>query len=77
MGVAKDLTRHVLQLLKARRYGQARSDIKLMIGGLGAGLTGLLLALGARELARKRRLKRRRGSAEGGAAALAKARRTA
>lgn len=77
VGVAKDLTRHVLQLLKARRYGQARSDIKLMIGGLGAGLTGLLLALGARELARKRRLKRRRGSAEGGAAALAKARRTA
>lgn len=75
VGVAKDLTRHVLQLLKARRYAQARSDLGLIVDGLGAGQTGALIALGARELARKRRLKQRRGSPPGGAPALAKARR--
>jgi glycosyltransferase involved in cell wall biosynthesis len=77
VGVAKDLTRHVLQLLKARRYRQVRSDIKLMVGALGAGVTGLLLTIGAKELARRRRLKQRRGSPAGGAAAWAKARRSA
>jgi glycosyltransferase involved in cell wall biosynthesis len=77
VGVARDLTRHVLLLMKERRYAQARADLRLMIDDLGAGQIGALFALGAKELA-GRSLKPRRGSpVDAISPGLAKARRSA
>jgi len=60
-GLAKDLTGHLLRLLRARRYGEAAKGVRLLVSEFGATRTAGLLAGGAREL-RKRGLRRRRGS---------------
>jgi glycosyltransferase involved in cell wall biosynthesis len=80
-GLAKDLARHLLILLRERRYAQMAADGRLMVSEFGAKETSALVLEGTRELAsraRKRRLKRRPGApAEPGAPAWAKARRSA
>lgn len=80
-GLAKDLARHLLLLLRERRYAQMAADGRLMVRELGAKKASALLIEGTRELAsraKKRRLRRRPGAAaEPGAPALAKARRSA
>ena len=60
-GLAKDMTRHLLLLLRERRYGEAAKGAKLLVREFGAARTAGLLVIGARELS-KRRLKRRRGA---------------
>ena len=63
-GLAKDLTQHMLRHLRRRRFAQAGSDARDIVGELGAARTGALLLEGARELAaRKRKVRRRRGIA--------------
>jgi glycosyltransferase involved in cell wall biosynthesis len=62
-GLAKDLARHLLMLLRQRRYGEATTGVRLLLREFGAARTAGLLVGGARELS-KRRLKRRRASTE-------------
>ena len=71
-GLAKDLTRHLLLLLRSRRFAQARLDTRRIVGELGPGKAGALLLQGTRELARRsreRRLRRRLETAAASAAA--------
>jgi glycosyltransferase involved in cell wall biosynthesis len=61
-GLAKDLARHLWQLLGRRCYAQASSDTRLMVRDLGAARTAALMIEGTREIARRareRRLRRR------------------
>ena len=62
-GLAKDLTRHLLRLLRRRRYREAAQGARLLVREFGAVRTAGLLLSGGRELS-KRRLKRRRGTIE-------------
>lgn len=62
-GLAKDLTRHLIGLLRARRYREAVAGARLLVREFGARRTAGLLVGGVREL-RKRRLKRLRGTIE-------------
>lgn len=80
-GLAKDLARHLLLLLRERRYARIAEDGRLMVQEFGARQTSALVLEGTRELAsraKKRRLKPRPGApAEPAAPALAKARKSA
>ena len=61
-GLAKDLTRHLLRLLRERRYSEAAKGRGCWCASSGPrGPPACLLSGGARELS-KRRLKRRRGT---------------
>ena len=72
-GLARDLTRHLLGLLRGRRYGEAAQGARLLVREFGAFRAAGLLLTGGRELS-KRRLKRRRGTTEPSAQASSAAR---
>ena len=74
VGLARDLTRNMLLLLRDRDVAQIAADFRLCAEEFGLWRTGALIGSGTRELLvreAKRRLRRRRGSVSSAAAAPA------
>jgi glycosyltransferase involved in cell wall biosynthesis len=77
VGLARDITRNLLLLMRDRDFGQIGADLQLCAREFGLWRTGGLIANGTRELlgrAVKRRVRRPRASASNAAAAPAPAR---
>lgn len=72
-GLCRDLTRHLLRLLRRGQLARMKSEARMIVRQFGRRRTARLLAAGTRELAR-RALRRRRGVRRQGGAAILVAR---